>query len=125
MSQELTKQESRTPETVEQTQWLAAPVDIYENSNELLLLADLPGVTADNLKIDIDNNELTVEGKRGEDAGDESDSPLPAPSYRRAFTLPSGIDHNKVAAEIKHGVLTLHLPKAEAIKPRRIEVSSG
>jgi HSP20 family molecular chaperone IbpA len=125
MSQELTKKESQTPETVEQTRWVAAPVDIYENEDELLLLADLPGVTADNLKIDIDNNELTVEGKRDERVDSESASPFPVANYRRAFTLPSGIDHNKVAAEIKQGVLTLHLPKAEAIKPRRIEVHSG
>ena len=80
----------------------------------------------DNLSINLDKDELTVEA-----TASESDRPSPlrgefAPrNYRRAFVIPPGIDGEKVTADLKNGVLWLHLPKSEALKPRQIAVRAG
>jgi len=100
--------------------------DIYENKEEVLLLADLPGVAPDALKINLDNDELTLEARRdlpGE--GALLSAEYRACDYRRSFVVPSGIDASKIAAELKNGILHLHLPKSEDVKPRQISVRAG
>ena len=92
---------------------VAPPVDVYENEAELLLVADLPGATHELLDIKIDPPELRFETKA---------EAVDGPVYRRSFTIDERIDQSKVSAELKHGVLTIHLPKAEAVKPRRIAI---
>jgi HSP20 family molecular chaperone IbpA len=107
-----TRDEGRL-ESVKQRPAVAPAVDVLENREEVLLVADLPGVTQDNLRVDLEEERLIIEGKReGWD-------------YRRSFFMPEGIDREKVSAVLKNGVLTLHLPKAAAVKPRRIEVLAG
>lgn len=91
--------------------WLTPAVDIYETEEGLTLLADLPGVTRERLRLDIDGGTLTVEGE-GATAG-----------YRRHFALPDGLDLERVGAVLRDGVLTVTLPKAAAARPRRIEVT--
>jgi HSP20 family protein len=105
---------------------LAPAVDVYENADEILLVSDLPGVAPEALKLDLDNGELLLEATRTS----VTDSRLVEAEYgdctfQRRFALPAGIDGAKVAADLKNGVLELHLPKAEALKPRRIEVRAG
>jgi HSP20 family molecular chaperone IbpA len=92
---------------------LAPVVDVYENETELLIVADLPGVTREELDIQIDPPELRIETK----ANDRDGS-----SYRRTFTIDERIDANKVSADLKNGVLTVRLPKAEEVKPRKIAI---
>jgi HSP20 family molecular chaperone IbpA len=126
MNTEITKKGVDTPEPVQQRNWQAPPFDIYENKEELLLVADLPGVKTDHLKIHMDNNELTIEGLR---TPAKHDHVLAEESgvcdYRRTFSVPPGIDEEKIRAETKYGVLRLHLPKSEAVKPRQIQVKAG
>jgi HSP20 family molecular chaperone IbpA len=126
MTKEMTKTEVDKPEPVQHRNWQTPPFDIYENKDELLLIADLPGVMTDNLTIHLDKNELIIEGLR---TPTTHDHPLVDESmvcdYRRTFVVPPGIDEKKIAAETKHGVLRLHLPKSEAVKPKRIEVKAG
>lgn len=90
-------------------------VDVYENENELLLLADLPGVAAEGLDVRVANGELTIEGRRGENG-----------KYRRVFAVDdAGFDLDKVAARQQNGVLELRLPKAAQKRARKIAVKAS
>ncbi len=123
---ELTRSGVDTPEPVQQRNWQAPPFDIYESPEELLLVADLPGVKTDHLRIHMDKNELTIEGLRTPAKHDHVLAEESAAcDYRRTFIVPPGIDEAKIRAETKFGVLRLHLPRSEAVKPRQIQVQSG
>lgn len=113
-------------ENVEQRPTEIPRVDVYENGQELLLIADLPGVAKDNLGVRVDQDELVLEGRR---APKRQEAPAASEfrfvDFRRAFRLPQGIDREHIEAELKAGVLRLHLPKSASLRPRRIEVKSG
>ena len=96
---------------------LPLPVDIYEGADELLLLADLPGVEPDGLTVSFEAPELRIEGRRG--SGDT------ASVYSRTFRVSEQIDSNAINAELAAGVLKLRLGKAAHTKPRKIEVRAG
>ena len=101
-------------------------VDIYENDDEILLHAEMPGVKKDNITINIDNGNLTLSGVRSlakEGAADWEE--FGDVEYQRAFSVPQTIDVDKVQAELKDGILALHLPKSEASKPRMVEIKAG
>jgi HSP20 family protein len=121
MSNETTlrKRNESAPEKMPQRRTVAPPVDVFENKDELLILADLPGVAQDDVVVNLDKNQLTIEG-RCPSAADED-----AFDYRRSFVVPQGIDADKIAANLTSGVLRLHLPKAAALKPRQIQVKAG
>ncbi len=102
-------------------------VDILERADELLVLADLPGAKSDQIDIKFEKGTLTlhatVPDRQSEDqhylvyeygVGD----------YYRTFQVSEAIDANRITAEFADGVLILHLPKAESIKPRKISVSA-
>ena len=102
-------------------------VDIFESEQEIVLLADMPGVTGDGVTIDIHNDELKVTGEV-EPQESENETFLlreyETGRYHRHFTLSDQIDQDKINASMKDGVLRLVLPKVEKAKPRRIEVKS-
>jgi HSP20 family molecular chaperone IbpA len=126
MSDKLEKYEDKTPEQVQERPWVAPRVDIHENDSEVLLLADVPGVAKDSLTIKLNQEQLTLEGRVEETPrGDALGREFQAVDYRRSFSVPAGIDAGKISAELKDGVLSLHLPKSEALKPRQIEVKAG
>jgi len=110
-------------ETRSQEKYVSPPVDIYEMAEGLVVKADLPGVAREGLDVRVENNTLTIRGKAAHAAPGE-------PIYReyglvnffRQFELNDRVDQHKISAELKHGVLTLNLPKAEEAKPRKIEV---
>ncbi|MBN2342828.1 MAG: Hsp20/alpha crystallin family protein [Deltaproteobacteria bacterium] len=87
------------------------PVDVYENENDLVFIADMPGVPKGGLDVQIENMELTMVGKVND-----------AFEYRRSFKLPNTIDVDKVNASLKSGVLNITFKKAEAAKPKKIKV---
>lgn len=104
---------------------LTPPVDVVEDTDGILLIADLPGVTRDKLHLQVEADTLTIEA--------EADLPVPEglvsshtevglARFRRVFTLSKELDTEKVSAELAHGVLTLRIPKAAHAQPRRIEV---
>lgn len=119
----------RTENMVEKQQDLAtvAPVvDIYENDEEILLHADMPGVTKDKIFVNVDNGKLEISGVRNlHTKGAESWQEFGDVEYKRVFSVPQTIDVARVNAEHKDGTLKLHLPKAEAAKPRTIEIRSA
>jgi HSP20 family protein len=123
----LVKRES--PELVRSGQHRAvAPAcDVYENDDEILVIADVPGVSEDALNVNLDNGELAVLARRVVSAGDGAFTGVEYPDceFRRRFAVPAGIDASKINAELKNGVLWLHLPKPEELKPRQIAVRAG
>jgi HSP20 family molecular chaperone IbpA len=113
-------------ETVHQRPAVAPRVDVYENDNEYLIVADLPGVKQADLKLDIDDDELKLEGTRNpQEPGGLVAGETRAVDYRRKFVVPQGVDREKIDAELSAGVLRLRLPKAEALRPRQISVRVG
>ena len=101
------------------------PVDVIEDALGITLYADLPGVPKDKLHVRIDADALTIEGEGSlRLAGnlEPSHVEVQMPRYQRTFTLGKELDSEKVAAEFRHGVLKLSIPKVEHAKPRKIEV---
>jgi HSP20 family protein len=98
--------------------------DICETDNELVLYGDLPGVEPGDLDIHFEDSELAIHGKvaprRAEHRRVREEYGVG--DYYRTFAVGESIDAEKISAELKNGVLTIHLPKAESVKPKRIEV---
>jgi HSP20 family protein len=114
---------SRREVTRSQERYVTPPVDIYETAGGLVVKADLPGVEKDNLDLGVENNLLTIRAKPSHaSAGEPIYREYELVSYFRQFELNEKVDQSKISAELKHGVLTLQLPKAEEAKPRKIEV---
>jgi HSP20 family molecular chaperone IbpA len=101
-------------------------VDIFETKEGLAVVADLPGVDRSALDIRVADGILTIEGKS---AHAVSGTPVAREyellNFFRQFELPDEVDADKISADLKHGVLTLRLPKKEAAKPRKIEVRTA
>lgn len=111
------------PENTYQTSYVPR-FDIWEGDEELLLFGDLPGVTAEDLDIRFENRELTIRGKVGprHDGIEFLYGEYDVGDYQRTFAIGEAIDAERISAEMHNGVLKLHLPKSEKIKPRKIEV---
>jgi HSP20 family molecular chaperone IbpA len=104
---------------------LVPAVDIVENVDGIVLAADLPGVSKENLTIGVDGDTLTLEGavSLGESASMQGVyAEVRVARYKRSFVLSRDLDASKIEASMKNGVLTLRVPRAEQAKPRRIEV---
>lgn len=129
MATTMTKSEAgevTRPESTYQTTYMPR-FDIWETDNELLLYGDLPGVTPEDLDIRFENNELTLHGRvQPRHEGVEFlYGEYGIGDFHRTFTIGEAIDTAKISAEMHHGVLTLHLPKSEKAKPRRIAVKGA
>jgi HSP20 family molecular chaperone IbpA len=98
------------------------PVDILENQEEVVVVADLPGVSSDDVHVRLDPPELFLQGTQHAPSLEMPFQPL---TFTRRFQVPEGLDPNKVEAELNEGVLRLRMPKAEEVKPKRIPVRSG
>lgn len=125
-STQIANRADASAEPVQHRDTVTPPVDVYENSDELLVVADVPGATPDGIDVQLDKGHLTILAKRAEtDLGAPMSTEYRARSYYRAFSVPQGIDASKIEAQLSAGVLRLRLPKAESVKPRRIEVKQG
>jgi HSP20 family protein len=104
------------------------PVDIYETDDALILKAELPGVSKDDVNVDIHNNTLILRGERKHEAEVKEENyhrvERAYGTFQRSFVLPTLVDQEHVQATYKDGVLELRLPKSEAAKPRRIAIQS-
>lgn len=115
------------PELSNGQKFLFPKVDIRESENELVLLAEMPGISPSNVQLYFEKGNLTIHGKVkpspvvGKVLLDETHSL----DYYRVFTLNDGIDVDKITADYKLGVLVVHLPRADIAKPRQIKVSSN
>lgn len=113
-----------TAQTVDTAREYVAPgVNIVETKDGYVLEAELPGVNKDGLEISLEDNVLTLVGRRGPALGGTSlYRESRAADFRRVFELDPVIDTQKIDARIEQGILTLTLPKAEKVKPRKIAV---
>jgi len=113
-------------ERVQQRPYLSPRVDVFENKDEILLLADLPGVTQDALRLNLDDEHIELEALApAEPASAVLGREFRRVDFRRSFVMPAGVDRERVSAELKQGVLWLRLPKSAAARPRRIAVTTG
>lgn len=102
------------------------PVDIYENRDEIMLVADMPGTRREELDVRFANDTLTVTATRQiAPQGTPLVQEMAATELTRSFLVPKGIDTANINAELKNGVMRVHLPKSEALKPRQITVNAG
>ncbi len=117
-SSRLTPQESFNP-----------PCDVEENDSHYVMSFDLPGVSKNDIKIEVIGNQLTVSGERKSEKRDEKNNRHLIERYygefTRTFELPTAIESGKVEAAFNNGVLEVMLPKAEDSKARQIKISEG
>ena len=109
------------------TRTWAPPVDIYEEGDNLVLKAELPGINPDDVEVRVEENTLYLKGERKfeKEVKEENYHRVERVygTFARTFSLPNTIDSEKVAANYKDGVLTLTLPKKEEAKPKTIKIS--
>jgi len=98
---------------------LTPAIDVYENDKELLLIADLPSVSADSLNVEVNHPDLKIEGRA------PRDDKNPERVYSRSFRLDSTLDVGKVEAKLSDGVLKVHLPKSEPYRVHKIQVKGS
>jgi len=101
-------------------------VDVIEDVTGITLYADLPGVPKDGLNVRVEADALSIEGNVSLPLAanmEASHAEIDLPRYQRAFTLGQELDRDNVAAEFKHGVLKLRIPKAEHAKPRTVRIT--
>jgi HSP20 family protein len=108
------------------TRTWAPPVDIYENENDIVLKAELPGIDPKDVEVKVEDNTLYLKGERKFEKEVKNESyhrvERSYGSFARSFSLPNSISTDKVKAEFKDGLLTLTLPKREEAKPRTVKI---
>ncbi|HEV2251542.1 MAG TPA: Hsp20/alpha crystallin family protein [Candidatus Limnocylindria bacterium] len=108
---------------------ITVPVDLWETKDAYHLRADLPGMTADDIAINVTGDTIALSGetKPGQDVTNDGwlRQERRAGKFQRAFTLPVQIDSNAVTATFTNGVLDLVLPKSEAVKPKTVKITAG
>ena len=105
------------------------PIDIYETTDGLVLYADLPGVAADGLDLQVQDNRLALFGRVSSGHVDADDVDVIHQEYKvgdflRSFILSDEVDHEQITARLNNGVLRVELPRTKRAEPRRIEVSA-
>ena len=121
-----TTEVSRQADTARSEAALMPPVDVIEDSTGITLYADMPGVPKEKLDVRVEADTLAIEGEISlavPEGMEASHAEVSLPRYRRVFTLSKELDPGGVSAELKHGVLTLRIPKSERAQPRRIAVN--
>ena len=118
--------EEKAIATRDETRYIAPPVDIYETDEALVVIVDLPGVDKNGVDVRVEDGLLTIKGKA--DYNPPANAVIEEfnlQGYFRQFQLSDEVDQSKISAELKNGVLTVHLRKAEKSKPRQIPVTLG
>ena len=126
-TQAVTPTETNAVETTRPLEhYITPPVDIYETPESLVVLADMPGIVPEHLDVRVENNTLTLRGQTSQLApGDLRYREYTLMSFFRQFELGERIDQEGIQADLKHGVLTLTLPKAAKAQPRAITVKAA
>ena len=105
----------------------APSVDIVDDDDKLMLSAEVPGVDKKDVKINIQNNILTIEGEKKQKNEINKDDHYRTERFYgkfcRSFTLPSDVDSENIKADFSNGILSITLPKSEKVKPRQIEIN--
>jgi HSP20 family protein len=117
--------ENHDSDRVQTEAFVAPPASVIEGGDGYTLEVEMPGVSRDGLDISVENNELTIIGRRSVPVveGTLIHHESRPENFRRTFELDPSIDANKIGAKVEQGLVTLTLPKAEHVKPRKIAVS--
>lgn len=124
-SNDVTTRESKAAPHTESGTVIRPPVDIFEDAEGITLLADLPGVSKERLNLQVEHDSLTVDGEAGIDMPEGMEAlyaDVRCTHYRRSFTLSRELDTGGISANLRDGVLRVHIPKRAEARPRRIEV---
>ena len=115
-------------EEMAQGAWIPA-VDIYETKESIVLNVELPGVTKDDISLEVKDSTLTIKGEKKLEKNVKEENfhrmERTYGSFTRAFTLPSTVQQDKVKAKFRDGILEIMLPKEEEAKPKQIKVDVG
>ena len=102
------------------------PVEIFENGDDLVIRAEVPGVEKEDIEINVENGTLVLSGERKRNSEIKEDNAYRLErvygSFNRSFRLPTTVDAGRIAAKYHNGVLEITLPKLEAAKPRKVEI---
>ena len=102
------------------------PVDVHESEEEYLVKVDVPGVKADDVSVEVNDNVLSISGSRAADeTGQAQLVERPYGSFVRTLTLPQGVDSDSIEAGYQDGVLELRIPKPAERKPKKITIGGG
>lgn len=108
--------------------WIPA-VDVFETKDGLRIIAELPGVKPEQVKVSVEQGVLTIRGEKDQHAEEQTESvhryERSYGMFQRSFQLPSSVDAERIDAKLEHGILTLTLPKAEKAKAKEIAVKAG
>ena len=108
--------------------WIPA-MDVVETDEHFVLRADLPGLSESDVKIEVEDNVLTVSGERKSEHEDKGEGyyrvERASGSFSRSLTLPEGVDADAIQADFTNGVLEVQIPKPEQHKPRKVQISLG
>jgi HSP20 family molecular chaperone IbpA len=116
----------RRGESAEEQQTLLPRVDVFENKDGILLVADMPGVPKDKLELRVENDTLLIEGEIAPDTPENMEpvyAEVRLSRYRRAFSLSAELDTSRIDAQLRDGVLNLRIPKQAHAQPRKIDVN--
>lgn len=120
----ITQREKEGSANTERVSYQLPAVNIYETEDGFTLEADVPGVTREGIEIYLDRNEITLLGRRSVSRPETTHYRESAEGdFRRVFEVNPELDTDKITARVESGVLTLHLPKREQVKPRRIAIT--
>ena len=104
-------------------------VDVSETDKELKVRAELPGMTQDDIELNLQDNVLTLKGEKKQEKKEEKENYHRTEccygSFTRSLTLPVSVDQDKVQATFKDGILEITLPKSEEVKPKKISITTG
>jgi HSP20 family molecular chaperone IbpA len=129
-TKEINKKDTDTPKGIEHTRSkrLYTPdVDIIERRDDIVVMADMPGVDENSVDVTLENNVLTIYGKIDTEIPEKHElyiSEYGIGDYQRIFNINEEIDRDKIEALVKNGVLKIILPKSEALKTKKIEVKT-
>jgi HSP20 family protein len=111
------------------TRTWAPAVDIFEDANEIVFRVELPGIKQDDIDIEVSNDTLTIKGERHFEDAERKDGFIRVEraygKFQRSFSIPIPVDQDKIQASYRDGLLEVKLPKAEAIKPKKVQVTTS
>ncbi|HEX3510373.1 MAG TPA: Hsp20/alpha crystallin family protein [Solirubrobacteraceae bacterium] len=117
-----------SPTAAAARRWVPA-MDLVEDGEEYVLRADLPGLTAEDVKLEVENDRLTLSGERRSESRESNDGyqriERRSGSFTRSVALPEGVDPESIEATFENGVLELRIPKPAEQKPQRVEIQVG
>ncbi len=127
-TKELTQVEEKRSweEAIEKECWVAPLIDIYETNDDYFLVANMPGVKKEDVKIKIEEGDLVIMGRVNQSEEQSKKylmKEIDPSNYYRKFKLSESVDETKIVAKLVNGRLEVHLPKVERVKPRTIEIN--